>query len=97
MASDDKKLLVGGITRITLQQKPKHPINRIITTGYSGLERTIYGQINYDANACYDHILPILACVVRKSFGKTLLRHLAIHGISFCSRFKKQVEIFQPT
>jgi hypothetical protein len=35
MTSDDKKPLVGDKTRIAVQQKPKHPIYRIITTGYS--------------------------------------------------------------
>ena len=41
----------------------------ILQQDYSRLTRTSYGQINYDAKACYDRILPTLVSLVSESFG----------------------------
>jgi Reverse transcriptase (RNA-dependent DNA polymerase) len=41
----------------------------ILQQDLSRVTRTNYGQINYDAKACYDRILPILASTVSESFG----------------------------
>ena len=50
----------------------------ILQNDISRLTRTSYGQINYDAKACYDRILPILAALVSSSYGvhqKIVLLH----------------------
>jgi hypothetical protein len=42
---------------------------KIIQQDFSRRTRTNYEQINYDAKACYDRILAILASTVIESFG----------------------------
>ena len=58
----------------------------IIQQDYSRTTRNNYGQINYDAKACYNRILPTLASLVSTSFGvhhqvvklhSHLLKHMA--------------------
>ena len=41
----------------------------ILQQDISRLTRRPYGQINYDAKACYDRILPNLASIVSNAFG----------------------------
>jgi Reverse transcriptase (RNA-dependent DNA polymerase) len=41
----------------------------ILQQDYSRITRICYGQINYNAKACYDRILPTLASLVSESFG----------------------------
>ena len=41
----------------------------ILQQDYSRITQTCYGQINYDAKAFYDRILPTLASLVSDSYG----------------------------
>ena len=76
----------------------------ILQQDISRLTRRSYGQINYDAKACYDRILPNLASIVSDAFGvpKSIVKlhnHL-LHNMKYCvtvPRSQKEWNFFHTT
>ena len=74
----------------------------ILQQDYSRVARTSYGQINYDAKACYDCILPNIAFVSQRILWSTQQchpnssRYITTYAISrYYCRFKERMEIHE--